>query len=241
VGYAYQTLQDNYPNEFRRDTNDATRSLGSSVFARFEYNSLNRKQYSDEGLYVFIGARYNDMRERYRAGGDLADSYRARHQWLQFRARVQNYFRIHESFSIGISFEGAYSLLEPYGNEFSTRLSSPRFTPTVESQSLYQQQFYSKAFAAGGVQFSVKLYKNLYFRTELYAFQSFQRTFLGSDGRVSHALALDRFSTAGSVGFVYHTPFGPTGIFANYYQVNPNPVRLFVHLGYLIFRRHAWD
>jgi NTE family protein len=241
VGYAYQTVFDDYPSIGRSDTTDQTRSLGNTYYMRFEFNSLNKKLYADEGDYFQFSARFNQFDEKFRPGFTNSDSYSKFHNWVQARLRYQHFFRIARRLTIGVSVDAFYSSLGPYGNETSSRLTSSRFTPLSESPTLYQQEFYSKAFVAPGLQLSISLIKRFSFRAEVYAFQSFQRTYRDNDGRIAYSYGLAQFSLAATAGFVYNTPVGPIAAFVNFYKNNPNPVRLFVHIGYLIFRRHPWD
>jgi hypothetical protein len=53
---------------------------------------------------------------------------------------------------------------------------------------------------------------------------------------------IDNKAFALTAGFYYDTAIGPLGVFANYYDNVPRPnLRIFLHLGLLLFNKQTWD
>jgi len=246
LGYSFQNLRDRYyrnPNASLTDTLDQTEWGGTSLFLQFESNTLNKKMYPDAGRRFYISLRFNQGEEKFKAGSESSASYTKNHTWLQARVHYEDYLKLTKKVSIGLTVDGALSSLQPFNNMRATVLSSPRYTPTAESYTLFIPNQYSKAFGAVGLSLSWYLNKKLAARGSLSWMHSIMQLTENTDGSVAADYGLDfqNRSIYAQVGLTYDTQIGPIGVFANFYERAANPLRLFIHLGYMIFAPHPWD
>jgi hypothetical protein len=142
-----------------------------------------------------------------------------------------------------VHFESAFSSLPPYANRVSTELASPKFQPLQDSPILYVPELYSKLYAAPGLTFNYAISDKLNLRASGHYMQSFHRNVVDDQGQLSdeYLLGSQNRTMVGSAGAYYRTTIGPIGLFVNYYEQASNPLRIFGHLGYMIFDRHPWQ
>ncbi|GIV43232.1 MAG: patatin [Bacteroidia bacterium] len=226
------------------DQLDNTSISGSSTYIALEKNTLNTKMYPTSGTHFYLNLRYNSAFEDY-APGNLSNipKQSAKHYWFQARLNYQTYFQI-KNFMMGFSLQAAYSGLQSLANYRSTLITSPRFLPFQDSQILDLEKFYSKAFAAPGLIVNLALNKKWNVRAEAHWMQSFYSLSQNLPDRpqIIFNPQWNNKAYALTTGFYYDTAVGPLGLFANYYDNAPNPnFRIFLHLGLLLFNRHAWD
>jgi len=247
IGYNIYNLSYSYypvSNYNANDEFDNTSIGGSSFFTIIEKNTLNAKIYPTNGTNFYLSLRYNTGYEDFQPG-NLSDipAQEAIHKWFQARLNYQTYFQM-KNFMMGFSLQAAYSGLRPFANYRSTLVSSPRFLPFQDSQILDLEKFYSKGFIAPGLIMSVALNKKWNFRTEGHWMQSFftiDRTIENKPTIVFNP-KIDNKAFALTAGFYYDTAIGPLGVFANYYDNVPRPnLRIFLHLGLLLFNKQTWD
>lgn len=226
------------------DQLDNTTVAGNSFYVAIEKNTLNAKMYPNSGTNFYLSVRYNSAIEEF-TGGNLSNvpDQRAKHFWFQTRLNYQTYFQM-KNFMMGLSLQAAYSGLKPFANYRSTLISSPRFLPFQDSPILDLEKFYSKAFVAPGIIFNLALNKKWNLRAEAHWMQSFYsiNQSIVDKPQLIFNPKLDNKAYAISGGLYYDTAIGPLGVFANYYDNSPNPsLRVFLHLGLLLFNRHPWD
>lgn len=247
IGYSlFNLFYEYYPvkNFTANDQLDNTTVSGSSVYVNFEKNTLNSKMYPTYGTNFYLNLRYNSAIEEYQAGNlSNTPNQSAAHYWFQARLNYQTYFQI-RNFVMGLSLQAAYSGLQPFANYRSTLISSPRFLPFQDSQILDLERYYSKAFVAPGIILNIALNKKWNLRTEAHWMQSFYsiNQSIADKPQLIFNPKWDNKAYALSLGFFYETAVGPLGAFLNYYDNSPNPnLRVFLHLGLLLFNRHPWD
>jgi len=226
-----------------KDTADRTDFTFNYARAEYELNTLNRKQYASEGLYVNARLKYFNGFEYYKPGTTSFDTSKSIifHDWLQFNAKIDYYLKTSKFFKIGILGEAVYSDQDFFRNYTSTILSSPAFMPTPESKTLFLEKFRAHKFIAGGAKLIINPIKNLDIRLEGYVFQPFQSIVKNNLNKPEYSINfLYRYLT-GMAAIVYHTPIGPISTSVNYYLGEKNPVSFLFHFGYTIFNKKAID
>ena len=234
----YQTYSFN-----EKDTADRSDFTFNYARAEYELNTLNRKQYASEGLYINARAKYFNGFEYYRPGTTSFDTIKSIifHDWIQFNFKVDYYLKTSRFFKIGVLGEAVYSDQDFFKNYTSTILSSPAFMPTPESKTLFLEKFRAHKFIAGGAKLIFNPLKNLDVRIEGYVFQPFQSIVKNNLNKAEYSINfLYRYIT-GMAALVYHTPIGPVSTSINYYLGEKNPVSFLFHFGYTIFNKKAID
>ncbi len=247
TGAGLARLTDRYyqtPQFSEQDTADRTDFDVFSAQASYEVNSLNRKQYANQGEYVSVKARYISGLETNTPGSTAVDSlpeFQKQHQWLTVRLVAERYFNRRGSFKIGIYGEGAYSTQTLFHNYTSSILSAPAFQPTPDSKTIFLENYRTHKYLAGGLKFVVNIRKNIELRAEAYIFQPVQvlvrtdqqKTVYGKPFALQHYI--------GTSGVVWHTPVGPMSLSINYYDQEKNPFSILFHFGYIIFNKRALE
>ena len=226
-----------------KDTADRSDFTFNYARAEYELNTLNRKQYASEGLYVNARAKYFNGFEYYRPGTTSFDSVKSVifHDWIQFNFKIDYYLKTSNFFKIGVLGEATYTDQDFFNNYTSTILSSPAFMPTPESKTLFLEKFRAHKFIAGGAKLIFNPLNKFDVRIEGYVFQPFQSIVKNNSNRAEYSINFLYRYVTGMAALVYHTPIGPVSTSINYYLGEKNPFSFLFHFGYTIFNKKAID
>lgn len=245
IGYANTTDKYYQTTQFSiQDTTDKTEFRTFTTQTYFEINSLNRKQYANQGEYVNVRVRYVNGEEINTPGSTSTDTssiYKKHHEWVTFKVKAERYFNRRGTFKIGLFGEGVFSTQTLFHNYTSSVLSAPAFQPTPDSKTIFLENYRAYQFAAAGLKFIINIRKNLELRSEIYVFQPVQAFIKTADLKTSYtkALALQHYIGTGAI--VWHTPVGPLSFSVNYYDQVKDPFSILFHFGYIIFNKRALE
>ncbi|MBX7094222.1 MAG: patatin-like phospholipase family protein [Flavobacteriales bacterium] len=240
----YAELVDQYyqePNFLSIDTADRTKLYATVQGISYERNTLNKKQYANEGSFFSLTARYIDARERTVPGSTAQnrDTIYDYHNWGIIKLEFQDYFKDKGFVRLGVNLEGVYSI-QPFLNNYkATILSSPVYQPIPEAKTLFLPNFRAFQYMAAGHQVILHFKKNLDWRFEAYAFQPFSVVEEGPNGEAQYGELLRKRYFIGSSSLVWHSPFGPASVSVNYYPTQDQPFSILFNLGYILFQRQA--
>lgn len=226
-----------------QDTVDRTDFDAFTAQLYYEVNSLNRKQYANQGEYVIFKARYVNGEERHVPGSTSTDTseFSNYHEWFTFKLAGERYFNRRGTIKIGLVGEAVYSTRGLFKNYTSSILRAPAFQPTQDSKTVFLEEYRTHKYLAGGLKFVVNIRKTVEFRTEFYIFQPYQSILKQPDLTAAYGVPFDRQHYIGTAGFVWHTPVGPMSLSLNYYDKEKNPFSILFHFGYIIFNKRALD
>lgn len=244
INWKYAELIDDYyqtKNFQSIDTADRTKLYITSPGIFYERNTLNKKQYANEGSFFYLGAKFIDARERTTPGSTASDrdTIYDFHAWGILKAEYQQFYKSNGFLRLGFHLEGLYSIQPFLNNYTATILSSPVYQPIPESKTLFMPVFRAFQYVAGGHQFIFHIKKNLDWRLEAYAFQPLSRIEAGPGNQAQFGELLEMPYLIGSTSVVYHSPFGPASLSLNYYHNQERPVSVLFNLGYILFQRQA--
>ncbi|MDP2387364.1 MAG: patatin-like phospholipase family protein [Bacteroidota bacterium] len=234
----YQT--DNYTSKDTSDRTDFNFGFGK---IEYELNTLNRKLYASEGLFMNFRTQYFNGFEFYKPGTTSKDSITSNvpHSWFLASGKIDYYLKTSRHFKIGILGEGVLSSQNFFKNYTSSILSAPAFTPTPESRTLFLEKFRAQKYLAGGIKFIVSPFKKFDVRIEGYIFQPVQSIVKDEFNEAQYSTEfLYRYFT-GMAALVYHTPVGPLSVSVNYYHGEKVPFSFLFHFGYTIFNKRSID
>lgn len=225
----------------KEDEADRTKFNFYSPYLEFELNTLNRKQYSNQGYRVYTSMQFVSGLEKHTPGTTsvLSGIYTDYHNYLIFRLKFDKYFRAGKMYKPGVSFEFNANNLSGFRNYTSSTLFMPVYNPLYEMATLYQAVYRPAGFTAIGMRNIFTVSKNIDFRLEGFVMAPFWE--LGSNAlqQVVKSKFLPSLHYTLSGSFVYNTPIGPLSASLNYYDDN-TPVSFFVNIGYIIFNRSAF-
>lgn len=228
----------------QQDTSDRTDFNVFSSQAYYEVNSLNRKQYANQGEYLNFKVRYVNGLEINTPGTtstDTAKEFKAHHEWVTFKFIAERYFNRRGTLKIGLYGEGAYSTQQFFHNYTSSILASPAFQPIPDSKTIFLENYRTHKYLAGGLKFVVNIRKNIELRAEGYIFQPYQALVRTEDLRTEYGrpFALQHYIGTGAI--VCNTFLGPICLSVNYYDQEKDPFSIMFHFGYTIFNKRALE
>lgn len=230
-------------NQFTRsDTADQTSFHFIAPSLTYELNSLNRKQYPNAGVRLFARISYVNGMESLIPGSTalLKETVDRPREWLMFRILYDNYFDTWGPVKFGFYGEAVISGMPLFQNYISTMLYAPKFQPLPESSTLFQPPYYAISYGATGLKLVVKVYKQLEYRLEGYIFQPYREIIQQSaDHSASFGPPLSDRSFLASSALIYHSPVGPVGVTAGFYDKMMDQFSINFSLGYILFNERA--
>ncbi|HET8963217.1 MAG TPA: patatin-like phospholipase family protein [Chitinophagales bacterium] len=228
----------------QQDTADRTDFDVFSAQTGYEVNSLNRKQYANQGEYISMKMRYVNGLEINTPGStstDTAKEFRSPHEWVTVKLIAERYFNRRGTLKIGIYGEGAFSTQPFFHNYTSSILASPAFQPTPDSKTVFLENYRAHKYIAGGLKFVVNIRRNIELRAEGYIFQPYQTMIKTSELKTEYGRPFSQQHYIGSGAIVFNTFLGPISLSVNYYDKEKNPISILFHFGYTIFNKRALD
>lgn len=225
----------------QEDKADRTKFNFYSPYFEMEFNTLNRKQYSNQGYRIFTTVHFVSGLEKHTPGSTsvLTGTYTDYHNYFIVRFIYDKYFRPGKVYKPGINFEFQANSLESFRNYTSTTLFMPVYTPVYEMGTIYQATYRPAGFAAFGMRNVFTVSKNIDLRAEGFLMAPFREL---SSNSSQQAIKSDLFPVLHyilSSSFVYKTPIGPLSATLNYYD-DETPLSFFVNIGFIIFNRCAF-
>ncbi len=246
INFEFGEFKDEYyqNNDFTRyDTADNTKFMFYSPGISYSLNTLDRKQYARNGVFLRLYARYVNGRETYSPGStSLIDKeYTGYHNWFRIKFQYDNYFERLGPFRFGFYAEAVISSQELLYNYTASLLYASAFQPTPESKTLFLSNYRAYNYGAFGLKAIIGFFKRFDLRLESYVFAPYQKIIPGEE---SSAVFGDKFSNyyfIGSSTLVYNTPIGPASLSFSYYDKVDDPFTVFFNFGYVLFNRKALD
>ena len=244
INGSYIRISDNYyqTKDFLAiDTADNSIFRGPSASVLFEANTLNRKQYPNQGTFLSIKTQYVNVNEKTIPGSTSIDRsiQSDYHDWFQTRLTYENYFKKVGRMHFGFYGEFALSNMKFFANYTATALNSPGFYPIQELKTVFLPALHAHNYAALGLKNVFTLRNNIDLRFEAYAFQPYQELVQTSDKKTAYGKPLSIRNYVASTGVVIHSPLGPIAFIVNYADVRTKSFSFLFHFGYFIFNQNA--
>ena len=227
----------------KEDVPDKTTFNSFSTVVGIENNSLNYKQYANEGAYRYITIKYITGKESLTPGTTspkdslLTDT---NHHYFLIQAHTTRFFNFGTKFSLGLVGEAVFSNKDFFSNYRSTKLSSPGFYPTPHSKSLFIENFHSNNYVAGGLNTIFKVVPNLNIRLEGYAFVPINEALQETKDYSPTANFIKNYYLQGMAALVYNTGVGPVSLSLNYYEKQDTQLYFLLSFGYIIFNKRGF-
>jgi NTE family protein len=225
----------------QQDKADRTKFTFYSPYAEIEFNTLNRKQFSNQGSRTFASVQFVSGLEKHNPGttSELKGVYTDYHNYFIFRFLYDKYFRAGKTYRPGINFEFQANSLDHFRNYTSTTLYMPGYAPVYEMSTIFQTLYRPAGFMGLGMRNIFNVTKNIDFRLEGFLMAPFRELSTNKQQQVIKSEIFPKIHYILSGSFVYNTPIGPLSASMNYYD-NDTPVSFFVNIGFVIFNRSAF-
>lgn len=232
TGYNFFSYQAPYDEPDSPHTHDRFRFVAGEM--KIDRSTLDKQTYATRGSRVQLSVIGVHGRDRYEneelnARGEYASELRswfgARFKWEHYPSNWSQSW-----FSMGYNIEAVYTNHPNFANNYSTTLSTPRYTPIAHSKMIYMPEFFAKRYAAVGAMPTFKLVDNLFLRVGVYAMLRDPIT------SKEHLKVKDYMHYIGDFSFVYHTRIGPVSLSATKYNFTTrNNLYVTFNFGYPIF------
>ncbi|PKP03925.1 MAG: hypothetical protein CVU11_06685 [Bacteroidetes bacterium HGW-Bacteroidetes-6] len=233
-------FQNNYFT--RTDIPDKTHFKAWSVYAAWERNTLNKKQYANKGTLLRFTAGYISGKERTKPGttSPLVSEYAAPHNWLYANFIYENYFKKWGHFKLGWYNDIYFSNKDIFGNYTATMLFANAFQPLPEMSTLFMPQFRAHQYAGAGLKTIFLFRDNFDWRAEAYLCQPYRDITSGASNiYADYGPVLSSRYFIASSSLVFHSPFGPVVLALSYYDKYADPLVLSFYFGYALFNPKA--
>lgn len=224
------------------DTLDQLKLSGFRYGASLSTNTLNKKQYANEGYAYRFSFNWFNLTEEFKPGNTSVNKsfIRDNRFWWQAKITLEQYFR-KGIYSSGYYLEGVLSDQPTFANYFGTIINAPAFNPLQDSRTLLLQHFRAFDYAAGGWRNVFSIRKNLDFRLEGYVFKPFQTILQGNDQKANVQDEFQQIYLAATAGLVLHSAVGPISLSFNYYDDKNRQYGVLLHVGFLLFNKTSLD
>lgn len=233
-------LNDNFA---KTDTADMTLFEGFVGGLTIEKNTLNRKQFANEGTLIKFSAKYISGLERTRPGttiNGIYPYYLKRHNWINLRARYNAYLINNKYFHLGVDFIGVLNSQSLFKNYKASLLAMTAFAPLPDMETFFMEEYRSPQYVGAGLNIVFTPLKNFDVRFDGYYFQPFKTIIQNDDGTFGYSKFLkgERFVLSGSA--IYHSPVGPVRLTLNYFHRAVQPLVFQFSFGYVLFNERSF-
>jgi NTE family protein len=225
------------------DIMDQTLFEGYKSGLSISRNSLNRKQYADQGIRMNLGLYYFNGLEIYTPGTTsvISDKRKTSLHWIKINFGTEHYFKITQNITGGWSINCDISNMPFFSNYSSTILNAPAYYPLNDSHFLILDDFRAMNFAAGGMKAIYKFTDRFDLRAEANIFKAF-REIAEDDNQQAYLKDFNlNISKAATLSAVYMSPIGPISLGLNYYSTPNVGLGIFFHMGYLILNERSFE
>lgn len=224
------------------DTLDQLSLDGGRYGMSITTNTLNRKQYANEGNAIRFSIDHFTLIQNWVPGSTSLQQEGIRNQpaWWRIRLTLEQYFK-RGPYSSGILLDGVFSNQQPLANYFATLANAPGFSPLQDSRTLLLRNFRAFNFVAAGWRNVYTLRKHLDFRLEGYFFKAFESITETHNQQTALVSDIRRVALAGTAALVLHSPVGPVSLSVNYYDDPANKWNMLLHVGFLVFNKSSID
>ncbi|MEI6059331.1 MAG: patatin-like phospholipase family protein [Bacteroidota bacterium] len=244
TGFAWGTNRADYfqtNTATEKDVADKTKFNFYSPYLEIEFNTLNHKQYSNQGSRFYASVHFVSGLEKQTPGSTSLQqgAYTDYHNFFIVKMMFDKYFRAGKFYRPGINLEVQANTLGSFRNYTSTSLFMPGYAPIYEMSTMYQSVYRSDGFAALGIRNIFSLTKNIDFRAEGFLMAPMHEFSSGVMRETVISPIFPSLHYVLSASFVINTPIGPLSASWNRYN-DGTPASFFVNIGYIIFNKSAY-
>ena len=243
-GYLYDKYYQSNAVDFSKTKADQSKYYLGMESIKFEKNTLNSYMYPSSGGHFSLSGKVVLGKERYiqQSGQETVNETESEnHSWIELNAKSEHYLNVSKKFTLGLKSEVVISSKNFYNNYTSTIIQAPAFTPTPQSQTVFNEAFRANQFVAAGVIPIWKIMNNFYLRTEFYGFVPIFEIKRNENNKPYYGKLLRSFDYLGEVSLVYQLPFASLSAYVNKYSYPSNNWNFGITLGILMFNPKFLD
>ncbi|MEG1587593.1 MAG: patatin-like phospholipase family protein, partial [Bacteroidales bacterium] len=243
-GGGYGSLLDGYYQskqiDFSKYRPDNSRYKLWKIYALLDLNRITARDFPLEGfrhlfkISMFGGKdMYTPSSLREENAPQPEKSEKAK-LWFQAKYENESYLKLAKKFVLGLSGNLMISNKPFFSNYTATIIQAPAFTPTLHSQTVFNEAFRANNFIAVGVKPIWKINDLFHLRSEFYAFQPFRKIVPGENNIAKYAPFKIKPEYIGEISAVVKLPFASISAFVNHYSSPKNEWNFGLNIGFLI-------
>lgn len=237
-------LDDSYyqTKEFTsKDTSDLTTFRGNQLSWSLEFNTLNKKQFSNKGHLFNIRFRYVNGTERSISGSTSPIKYdeTKHHQWIQLNSEFQSFLWSRKYFHIGVHGKMVVNSQSLFKNYTATLLNTTEFAPVPDSYTFFLAEYRAPQHFGIGLNTIFSFTKNVDIRLDSYLYQPLKKLVEYDNGEFGYSKIFKGQTFLHSLSGIYHSPIGPLRATLNYFPKQENKFWFQLSYGFLIFNERA--
>lgn len=241
----YARIADDYyqtENFLAADTADKTDFEGTFLNLSYQRNTLNRKQFANEGSSLQIEAGFVTGEESTIPGSTSVDrdTTYSDHEWFKFRAQYEAYPVQWGPLTLGVDVEGLMSTQGLFQNYTASVIAAPGYYPIPEARTFWIDEYRSYNFWAVGTVLSISPLNNLQIRGQAHVYSPYGRIIRNQESRPEFEFDFQP-KFLGSAAVIYDTPIGPVNFNVNYYDQKQEPWSFIFNFGYILFNESVRD
>lgn len=221
------------------DKMDQTRFPFFGAKVEFDRNELNYLMYPTRGIRQSMSAIFIVGNEMFTPGSrsvalgeNIVRSGESRH-WFGLQFMREHYYPVCKWFSFGYMVQGVWTTHPSFSDEYATNISSPAFTPTPHSRSVYIKDFRSRTFIGGGLLPTFEFGPKFYLKSGAYIF-------LPGDNNAVKENIHKRLRYIFNSSLVYQTAVGPVSLtLSKYDATHKQNWFLTFNFGYMLFNKNG--
>lgn len=218
------------------DTADVTEFDGWIHRLSWEYSTLNRKQYSNEGSNVKAIVKNAYGRELSIPGSTsvLRDSTTLWHNWVEVKLSGLKYWKVTRNLSWLTQAGGGWSNQEKFNNYIGTIMQMAPYNAIPEASTYFMPQFRGLVYTTTGIGVVLSWKSRFDLRFEYHRMDNWKR-YLSDSFNKARLEYQSEANAQISGSIVFQTPAGPLSFQLNYLERNAQPVSALFHFGYILF------
>jgi NTE family protein len=224
-----------------KDTADLTVFKGNQLSWNIEFNTLNKKQFANEGSLFNMKLRYVNGKERSISGSTSPVKYdeTKAHKWIQLNLELQNFMVSKKHFHLGVHGKMVLNSQSLFKNYTATLLNTTEFAPIPDLQTFFLAEYRSPQHIGLGINTIFTPFKNLDIRFDSYYYQPFKQLVIFDDGTFGYSKIFKGETWLYSLSSIYHSPIGPIRATFNYFPKQEQKIWFQLSYGFLIFNERA--
>ena len=221
------------------DTADISLVNLISLYAAYERNSLNDRQFSTKGTFLKLSLRAGYGTEDYLPGSTSSQVLNEKKNYYWFSARLENtsYIPLKRSFSLGYYYVMHAGFKPLLSNYFSSIIEAPAFQPNMITKSLFMENYRANQYLAVGLMPVYAFSRNMHAKLEMYGYFPVQEILRDAENNayLGNYFSVTKTVFNASVNFL--SVVGPLGLHLAYISDMDRPWVVELSFGYLLFNR----
>lgn len=224
------------------DTADITKFTSFVGGLKIEWNTLNRKQFANQGRLLQLSTKYILGHEMTRPGStsnELYDQVDMDRNWINLSFHYKDFFINTTVFHFGIDIVGVLNSQSLFSNYKASILAMTAYSPIPDMNTLFMKEFRSPQYLGAGANAIFTPIKSLDIRLEAYYYQPFKMILLHEDNTFNYSQLFQGERFVASTSIIYNSPIGPLRFAANYFHRTATPFSFQFSFGYLLFNERS--